>query len=424
MIVARLMSNDLRERAYNLLRWSERYTKTDMVYLASGGFWLTLKTIGGILIALSVSVAFANLLPKETYGEYKYIFSIFGLLAITTLIGMGTAVTKSVAQGYDGTTTRALKQKMLWGMFGSVAAAGIALYYFIQGNMGLAGAFGLITVFLPFVDTLSLFNTVLTGKRLFRESMFFELTIQFVASAVLIGSMFVTDQLVYILATYFLAYTIARLIAFKIVIRQYTDNDNADPSAISYGKKLSSMEILGVVAETVDSILLWQFVGPAPVAIYAFAKGIPTQMSSAMQRLMTLAFPKFAARDFASIKQTLGERMLKLFLIMAAIVTAYFFAAPYIFALLFPQYMEAVVYTQIYSLILLLFPLKLIGTVFQAHAHTKALFATSTFSPLVRITLAVILIPTFGIPGAIGAELGARVFNGALTFYQYSIKKD
>ena len=36
------MINKIKNRIYNILRQSEKYTQTDMVYLAKGGFWLTL----------------------------------------------------------------------------------------------------------------------------------------------------------------------------------------------------------------------------------------------------------------------------------------------------------------------------------------------------------------------------------------------
>ena len=121
------------------LRWLEKYTRrTDMVYLAKGGSWLSLKTVLTAAMALGLSVAFANLVPQHVFGEYKYVFSIFGLLAIPTLLGMSIAVTKSVAQGYEGTPAAALRVKMKWGVIGSVASVAIALYYYIQGNTGLA----------------------------------------------------------------------------------------------------------------------------------------------------------------------------------------------------------------------------------------------------------------------------------------------
>lgn len=405
------MIEKLKNKTYHILRRTEKYTKTDMVYLASGSFWLFLKTFLSIAIAFGLSVAFANLMPQAAYGEYKYILSIFGFLAIPTLFGMGTAVTKAVARGYEGTPLAAIKTKILWGILGSVGSIFVAFYYFTQGNIKLAGAFGIIAVFLPFVDTFSLFNTVLTGKKLFKISVLYESSIQAVSALAIALALFFTNNLLVILASYFISYTITRLIAFWIVVAKHTDNKKIDDSAIPYGKHLSVMEVLSIIAETVNSVLLWHFVGAAPVAIYSFAKAIPAQISSALQRITTLAFPKFAMRDFEQIKQSLISKMLKMLILMIVIVTAYFIAAPYIYNIFFPQYTEAIFYSQIFALTLLFFPQKFIGTAFQAHARTKALYISTTIVPIIRLILTVALIPPFGIMGAIIAELIARACN-------------
>ena len=77
------MIKKIKEKIYNLLRWSEKYTKTDMVYLAHGGFWLSFGQIISSLSSFLLAIAFANLLPKETYGNYKYILSIASILPKT-----------------------------------------------------------------------------------------------------------------------------------------------------------------------------------------------------------------------------------------------------------------------------------------------------------------------------------------------------
>jgi len=165
---------------------------------------------------------------------------------------------------------------------------------------------------------------------------------------------------------------------------------------------------------------LWQFVGAAPLAIYAFAKGIPAQVNIAAQRIITLAFPKFAQRDYASIKKTLVHKMLLMFFLMLCVVAAYWIAAPYIFKIFFPQYMESVFYSQIFALTLLFFPQKFIGTAFQAHAKTRALYISTTVVPFARIIFALILIPLYGIPGVLIVEFSARTINFCILTYQFA----
>ena len=402
------MNDELKGRAYDLLRKTEKYTKTDMVYLASGGFWLTLKTILSALLALGVSVAFANLISQETYGSYKYVFALFGILALPTLMGLGTSVVKSVAQGYEGTPMALLRAKVLWGLLGSLASVAVAAYYFLNGNMELAGAFAVVAAFLPFVDTFGIFSTLLTGKQLFKASVLYELVVQIVSSVAVVLALLTTDSLVLILAAYFASMTLIRLLVLRAVVRKYATNDRVDTEALGYGKHLSVLDVLGTAVEALDGILLWQFVGAAPLAVYSFAKAIPLQMAGGLKRIATLAFPRFATRDFESIRKALFPKLLLLFVFLVALTGAYVIAAPYLFALLFPAYLDAVPYTQLYALTLLLFPKKIIGTVFGAHGDTRVQYINSIATLSLKVVLALALIPPYGIMGALVAELIAQ----------------
>lgn len=79
----------LKHHTHRALRHSEKYFKTDMVYLAKGGFWLTTGQGVASLASLVLAIAFANLLPKEAYGNYKYILAVVGVLTLFGLTGIG-----------------------------------------------------------------------------------------------------------------------------------------------------------------------------------------------------------------------------------------------------------------------------------------------------------------------------------------------
>ena len=86
----------LRQKTYNLLRWSEKYTKTDMVYLTKGGFWLTFAYIIFLSSGFILTIAFANLLPKDVFGTYKFVISISGVLLVTSLTGINSTLKQSI----------------------------------------------------------------------------------------------------------------------------------------------------------------------------------------------------------------------------------------------------------------------------------------------------------------------------------------
>ena len=146
----------IKRKIYYLLRKSQKYTKTDMVYLAKGGSWLTFGQIISTIAAFLSALAFANLLPRETYGTYKYILSIVSILTASTLSGINKALFRSIARGREGPFVPALKTKIKWGLLGGLASIVLAGYYYINGNITLTISFLIAAIFLPFMDSLTL----------------------------------------------------------------------------------------------------------------------------------------------------------------------------------------------------------------------------------------------------------------------------
>ncbi|MFC1721251.1 oligosaccharide flippase family protein [Patescibacteria group bacterium] len=394
---------NIKQKIYNWLKWSEKYTQTDMIYLTKSGSWLLLARIVLLISSLLLSVAFANLLPKETYGSYQYILSIAALLAIPTLTGINTALMKAVAQRAEGSIIPALKTRMRWGLLGGLASLFVAGYYYLNGNDSLTIVFLIIAVFMPIMDPLGIYGSFLTGKKLFKTSAFYSAISQITNVLTLSTVIFFTNNILLIIFAYYIMHTTLRFVFLVCTIKKFKKNDTVASDTIPYGKHLSLMGIIGTIAIQADKILMWHFFGAAQLAVYAFALSPISQLRSFLGSIETLAFPKFAGKNIETIKKTLPSKMLRLFLVLIIPVGLYIIAAPYIYSLLFPQYMDSVVYSQFFALTLLFFPQKLMGTTLTAHAHKRALYVISIINPTVKILGLIILLPIFGLAGAIAA---------------------
>src|SRR3989344_7438871 len=123
---------NLRKPIYQLLRQSESFFKTDMVYLTKGNFWLFLGQAVAAVSSLVLAIAFANLVTPEEYGNYKYVFSVAGIINAFSLSGLGITVMRASSINHDGTLKHSFRQSLTWGVV-MVTIAGIACaYYFIQ----------------------------------------------------------------------------------------------------------------------------------------------------------------------------------------------------------------------------------------------------------------------------------------------------
>ena len=76
---------ELKRKIVDFLKWTEKYTRTDMVYAVGVGFWWITGRIFSFLASFLILFFFARFAPKEVYGAYTYILSmaaIFGLFAL------------------------------------------------------------------------------------------------------------------------------------------------------------------------------------------------------------------------------------------------------------------------------------------------------------------------------------------------------
>ncbi len=411
----------MRARLYRLLRWSERYTKTDMVYLASGGLWVVLGQAIATLSAFVLAVAFANLVPQATYGTYKYLTAMAALFAIFSLPGMAVAVTRASAQGNDHVVHSATRSRVLFSLIGTAVALLGSGWYWLHHNNELALALLIIAATLPVLDTTTTYLSYLAGKRRFDLQLKYQAITQAICIPILIAALYVTDNILAILLAYFLPLATVRLILYFTTAHAIPPQkeDAADGETRRYGVHLTVMGILGTVASQVDKVLLWQFLGPAQVAIYTFAMAIPEQLKGPLKGMGDIAFTKFAAqtpeeirRNFPLLWRKLGLYSIALF----GISIAYIVAAPYIFELLFPQYTDSILYSQIFALSLITGVSSIASAVLAAQKKIVVQYVIMTVQPLISIALFLLLIPLYGVMGAIIAFVMSR-FIATLIYF-------
>ncbi len=411
------MLGALKERTTGFLRWSERYTKVDMVYLTHGGFWLTFGQVLTVLMAFGLALLFANFVPKEIYGTYKFVLAWVGIFGILTLPGLNIAIVRAVAQGKEGVLQRSVKTKLMWGLSAAFFALCFASYYFLKDNTLLAGSFLIVSLFIPHFHATQLYSSFLNGKKLFKLKSFYQIVANVGATIPLAIVLLLTNDLWLILATYFASWTLMYWLLLKATFARFQPNDEDDPSTYVYGKHLSLMEVLGTVARQLDKLLLFHVLGAVEVAVYSFAIAPITQVQGLQKGLYTLALPKLAMRTQEEIRQTLLKRTLLLVLLSSPIGVLYIFAAPYIFELLFPAYMEAVWYSQLYALALFFSTAStLASAAMDAHKEIKYKYIVKIFGNGSRILFMLVGLP-FGITGMMIGILISTFLSTLLTIW-------
>ena len=403
-------------KIYNWLKKSEKYTKTDSVYVVKGFSWLMGGTIISSFIGLISAMAFAHYFSKENYGIYQYILSFVDIFGILALGGIDTAITRSTARGQEGDIKNGVITKIKWGLIGGFMSIVVGAYYLYHENSILGYSFIIAGIFIPFWEAPGIFTTYLQGKKRFDLLSIYDNAIQIMVTWSVIATLIITSSVIAVIMAFFTSYFIARLIFYKISFTKFPPNNIPDPELVPYGKHQTAISALGNFSANIDKILLWQLLGPAQVAIYVFAQAIPMRITGVTKIFNRLAFPKIASQDFTNIQKTLPKKIWLLFIPSLILTLLYMISAHFIFEIFFPQYNDAVIYTIVLSLIILLQPFTLIATSLSAQAKTRPLYIQNIISPIVRIILFMIFISSLGLMGAVISLVLSRLIDSVVIY--------
>jgi len=393
--------------------------KTDIRYLVTGSFWLSLGRVFNAFSGFLIAIAFANLLPVDDFGIYKYIIAWLGILSTTTLLGLNTAVVRAVGSGAEGTLNMALRTKIRWGTFGTLAALCVASYYYIQGNELLATCLLLVGIFVPFFDSFAIYHAYLTGKRLFAVQARNATITNTVVTVGLVTALFATSSVLWILGTYLVLWTSLRVCFYYVTIRQLPPNQSTDNHTIAYGLHLSFMRGISAVASGIVGVVVFQFLGPQGLAIYAVVIAPVEQIRGFIRLSESLLLPKLSSASW-----TIGRPrsfMLKIAPFLGALVcisAVYALVAPWFFNTFFPAYSSSVILSQLYVVSLMFTGLVvLFQSILKAKARTKELYLNTLLANGLHLIIVPPAIVLAGLQGIIIALIVNKILLAVSAMY-------
>ena len=397
------------------LHWSGTYLKADMVYLTKNGFWISFGQIMNTLLSLGLLVAFANLLPKEIYGTYRYILSLAGILNIFTLSGMGNAVARAVARGEEGAFRASVRFQLKWNilMFGAFLFLGG--YYFFNGDTTFGYSFLILGLFVPATFAFQVFGAFLEGKKEFRFASISSITSTFVYCIGMFTAIFFSGEILWLVFAYAATTFFAALFFYSYTLRRFRPDFAGNATeTIRYGRRLSYINVLSSIISQIDKIILTQFWGPAQLAIYVLARAVPDQAVSFLKNWLGIGFPKFAEKTADEINKVFYRRIFQGMIGGAFIALAYVLVAPYLFIYLLPQYIDGIVYSQILALgFIFAMPNRYISLLCESQRLTRVIFLRAVITGVITLALYVVFGTWGGILGLVTAVV-AKGFLGMI----------
>lgn len=402
-----------------LLR-AETYVKTDLAYVITQSTWLSVGQV--IIFASSFGLVwiFANWLDPAEYGLYKYVISVAAIASLTSITGLGIATARAIARGEHINLWQLAKLRILFGTIGAAGLLLVSLYYLYKDNPHLATLFIIATIWLPFYETLYDYQFYLQGKKQFRQQTHARIAQRFILTIIVGTTIILAPHIAIVTFAFFAATALSHATMFWYTMRHNRATITA-PSVyrevVAYGKQLSLQNVFLMGVNQIDKILLFKFLGPTQLAYYFFAIAIPQELSGFLGNVNTVAFPKLVDKHSREFKLALLRKIGIFTSLLVMPVILYVAMAPYLFTWFFPQYTNAILASQIYVGTILFIPASLIWHHFYATNHSRALWFGTFVGPTVLISSILLLVPSYGLIGAVLAtyvrgviDLGAGVY--------------
>mgnify|MGYP000154753877 CR=1 FL=1 len=408
----------LKEKIYQLLKWLQNYTKTDMVYVVEGSFWWLFGRVFSFLISFLVLVTFAKFATKEVYGGYQYIISMSAIIGLICLPGLDTALARAIAKGKERTYFLCEKERLKFGFFSFLVFLIISLWYFLHKNFILGFSFFIAGILYPFLKIFSLYSVFWYAKKRFDIQNKYFVAHNILAALILILFIIFKPKISFVIFGYFFAFTFSTFLFWLLTRKKINRQTEEDKETISFGKHITLMAIPGSIAAQIDNVILWQFAGPVQVAVYGYALRLVERISELIP-FSALALPKMVEKNIKAngVKKSIFDKFLKLFWFSIPFTILYILFCPIFFKIFFPAYKESIIYSQILALILIFSPFSFLATSFLAEAKKRELYILNFCPQILKIILFFILIPIFKIWGGVFSILISQVFSSFLTLY-------
>lgn len=404
----------------NLASRLEKRFRFDAHYFLSGGFWMFSSQATSIIFGIIATAIFANYLSEIDYGIYRYLLGIGVFLSSFSLIGIGQSILQAAAKKHLRFYKETLKLSIYYSLGITAVALATSIYYLINENYILATGCLFIAIFQPLINSFQFVPAYLQGNSEFKKSAFLQSGKVIFVSLLLITTLYFTSNVVLLFLTYLVSNTVFNVGSYLLNNKYESEPtpDNVKKELISYAKHSSVRNLFSNIAFRLDTILVFTQLGAAELAVYTIANIIPEQIKGTFKNMTTLLLPKYTQHENIDIiKNSLPKRSLQLFLILLAIAILYCIFAPLIYQVLFPKYMDAVIYSQIFALIFPSYIYYLPLTALMSRLDEKKLYNFHIISSIFQIVITILFIYMFSLLGAVLARMVTQYYRMIHCYY-------
>ncbi len=416
----------MKEKINNLILRLNNHFGINILEFTKQGIFTSIPLISKSILAILVTIIFTRTMSQSIFGEYQFFIVILETLAIFALPGMDTALVQSAARSYDKSLIDTTLIKIKWSIMGSIALIILSIYFKILniGNTSNSWIYLLLAaLFFPFIYSLQSGFFYLQAKQKFNLYSKYLTSHFIIIHLFLISSIILTKDILIIILTYISATSISGLF-FYIKIKKKFINEiiksQKDPELFKFGFKINLITLIPLITSHADKIILAYLLGFKTLAIYTITLAFPSQIRLIIKPITKMILPKLSlVKDKSATYKFLRGKLIYIILFSITIILIGILLSPYIIRFLFPlNYNSAIIYAQLLFLsYLFTIPTHIFNQFLISQKKTKSIFKLNLYIDLSKLGLFALLIPLFGIMGAIISLIISNYLGFGLSLY-------
>jgi len=359
------------------------------------------------------TVVWTRAFGKDVYGNYQIIAAAIAIVTSLCLPGLDDAALISSAKNKDGNLTPIIRQRVVVSVVGALALAafGLVRYYVTDLPMALAFVIAAVT-FVP-IQLQTIWDNFANGKRKFRLLMVGEVAVALASLVAVSGFAAIgwtdADNLPWVVLG---TLGLTAITALVLVGTLERTNQDRDPAIVRYGHHVTVASLFAWVLKS-DRLIIGEVLSAADTATLAVALVLPNQVKIFFTAFEQVFLPKVTeAPSVAAAWDYIRPRMFRLWAAYTTLGVVGFLLLPVFIPLAFSQkYVDVIPYAKwLWLSLCLSSPFTFLASILNSQRDKRFLYIKNLSNPLIMLALFAILIPPYGILGAIVARIATHGF--------------
>lgn len=386
-------------------------------------FWLYLSEFFGRGLKFLVFLLIARFLGPKILGSFEYLFSFIGMFFIFADFGISSIFIRDYQQREE--KNKLINQALILKFFLSVIFGLLAFIgYFFSKKIEPFIAYFVLVFFYVLQNIENFFEAYFIATQRAEKKFIFNLMSSVSLLFFILLGIIMTKNVMAIVLSYVLSIFVSNLIAFSFFRREIKLDFQIDLSFFKNylfnGLPLALFGLLGYLFFSTDKIIISHFRTLEETGYYSAASRIVLALFAIPGLFNTALFPwlaKKAKEKDKRIKRLFNLMVISLIFIGILFSLVSFFLAPYVIYLIFGRdfALSVSIFQVLIWIIVFVYPTSFLDFFLLSHNKQWLDFFLTIIPAFLNVILSLLLVPSYGVFGAVYASLFSQFLNFVLT---------